>query len=155
MDWSLSPVLSDSRVQRLVTPKGGNRRQHQSQRQRRKVDGGKNEIELSSTHLLPTCPCSRSPINRETGGFQASDMGKAGNCSLWLFVKELQTMKLEIKLDHMPMETPVCKMLGQSCSIDVTPVVLLHQGQDRGVLAVDQILLLIVSSWERSFKHCL
>ena len=93
-------------------PKVGNRRQHRSQSQRRKVDGGKNEIELSSAHLLPTHPCSRSPINRETDGFQASDMGKAGNCSLWLFVKELQTMKLEIKLDHMPMETPVCKILG-------------------------------------------
>lgn len=39
--WSLNPVLSDPRVQRLVTPKGGNRRQHRSQSQRRKVDGGK------------------------------------------------------------------------------------------------------------------
>lgn len=41
MGWSLNPVLSDPRVQRLVTPKGGNRRQHRSQSQRRKVDGGK------------------------------------------------------------------------------------------------------------------
>ena len=110
--WSSNPVPSDSRVQRLVTPKGGKRRQHQSQSQRRKVDGGKNEIELNSAHLLATCPCSRPPINPEAGGFQATDMGKAGNCSLWLFVKELQTMKLEIKLEHVSMETPVYKMLG-------------------------------------------
>lgn len=41
MGWNLNPVLSDSRVQRLVTPEGGNRRQHRSQSQRRKVDGGK------------------------------------------------------------------------------------------------------------------
>lgn len=77
--WGLSPILSDSRVQRLVTPEGGNRKQNQSQSQRRKVDGGKNEIDLNIAHLSPTCIHPWSPINPETGGFQASDVGGAGN----------------------------------------------------------------------------
>lgn len=59
-------------------PKKGNRSQDQSQSQRREVDGGKDETDLKHCLSFTKCTHPWSPINLETGAFQASDVGGAG-----------------------------------------------------------------------------